>query len=149
MANYKNIIIIIDDSDFKREDIKNYIKDINPQAEIHEFKSYGGAMYGMRNNAKLYNILTEQPENCIIFLDMMFPAYDNGMIERDMGLQTLSELNRIDMKIDTFLISSDDIDEFDKITKDFTFVKGHIKVNLVYYMKDNFKAAITKPDIKA
>lgn len=149
MPNYKNRIIIIDDSEFKQKDIKGYIKDINPNAEIHSFANFRNAMYTMIHTP-LYNKISNQPQNCILFLDMMFPFNERQPIERDAGISVLNEMTRVNMNIDTIMISSDDdIMEKYNITEQYPFVKGHIVYNPTRYQKSDFETAITLPDKKA
>lgn len=147
MPNFKKHIIIIDDSTYKRNEIKDYIRDINPNATFHEYKSYAGAMLNIRK-PPVINLIHEQPENCIIFLDMMFPTYDNEAIKADAGLWTLMELERLAFHVDTVMISSDEISDLSDLQSEYDFVKGHIQFNASIYQKEAFKTAITLPDKK-
>lgn len=145
MSNLKSNIIIIDDSEFKRNDIKEYIKKINPDAKIIEFDNYTDAMRNITMTETYKNIQTN-PESYILFLDMMFPVHPHAAIKRDTGIYVLTELNRKNIAIKTVLISSDPREDLSDLQTKYPFLSGQIVHNpSVYHLKEYTQAMQIDP----
>lgn len=107
--------IIVDDSEYKVNSMKDSIKELFVNAEIISF-NYG--------NAALKHLINEETfeEPTYLILDMNFPSISDSRIKADNGLMFMHKLSRreIDKKIQTIIFSSDKVDlerftEFDNV----------------------------------
>ena len=88
-------ILIIDDEKWKREFMIESILEVNQEAEIKECEYRNDGLRVLKDN-----------DFDLLFLDMRFPNYQGGMIERDNGLFVLRELKRIENNIPVVICSS-------------------------------------------
>lgn len=88
-------ILIIDDDEFKRECIIDAILEVNKKAKIRECEYRNEGLKELKDNT--FDLL---------FLDMQFPNYQGGMIERTNGLSVLRELKRTENNIPVVICSS-------------------------------------------
>lgn len=113
--------IVVDDNDYKRKRICDYIKEVVGEVDITEYCCGREMLLHLRdlrrNDDK--DIICR---NTMLFLDWNFPFYKNERIESKQGELILSEIERLEFNIPTVIVSSDkiNIDEYD-------FVLGSIK----------------------
>lgn len=88
-------ILIIDDEKWKREYIVEAILEVNQEIEIKECEYRNDGLKELMNN-----------NFDLLFLDMQFPNYLGGMIERNNGLSVLRELKRMENHIPVVICSS-------------------------------------------
>lgn len=103
MNNIKEILII-DDCDSKRDNIKRYMRNIFPNAAIYEGKCVHDGLYTVHNNRMQ---IFKNPEEYLIILDMMMPFYKNERIETDGGAQIIREMQRLKLQCPVIIASSE------------------------------------------
>lgn len=129
-------IMILDDSKYKREDIKDYLKSDN--IEFLEFSCARDFLALLqeerRKTLKKESSLFDEPQ--LLFLDMCFPFYENDMPNPNEGEIILSEIKRRNLPIYIVFSSSDTISiEDDKVL-------GSITYNSSCFQKEEFEEYI-------
>ena len=129
--------IVVDDDNYKRERICDYIKSVvGEDANITEY-TCGREILLHFHNLRRNDDKDIICKNTMLFLDWNFPFYANERIERGEGEFVLSEIDRLGFNIPTVIVSSDkvEIDEYD-------FVIGSIEDNSSVYQKPNYEKLI-------
>lgn len=125
-----NKILIVDDSEYKTNDIKNYLKKMN--VEITNVTCGRDALLELINRQNHYDY---------VILDMQFPFFEHEVIERDMGIHVLSEIERKD--IDTKVIMCSSNENLEKDCEKYNRkIIGYIHYDSSIYLKDNFEDLI-------
>lgn len=127
--------IILDDSDYKRERIKDYIENIMPMSNIVEYECARDMLVHLRE-FRFSDDKDEICKNTMLFLDWNFPFYKGEVPEIAQGNVVLSELKRMKLSIPTVIVSSEEV-EYDK--ERYNFVLGSILDNSSVYQKDEYK----------
>lgn len=136
-------VFIVDDYDFKREEIKNYINDICPNSNILEFETRNSFLRFLHENSSKYN-------SALLILDWCFPIMDDMPPEVGMGQEVLEEIDRlkkfgrVNTDINIILCSSDEIDEYDSLKNEYDNLIGFVKYDSSVYLKNIFKDLIQK-----
>lgn len=102
-------IILVDDSDFKREDIKNDLLGIFPDTAIYEFCCVGDALLFMCIDNR--DAIKDKPDEWLVVTDMCMPFREGDEILKDGGEEILREMNRCRFKVPAVVASQDRIPE--------------------------------------
>ena len=127
--------IIVDDSEYKRTRIKDYIISIDADIEIIEFECYIDAarfIASTRENK-------EKAKEYMLFLDWMFPLRKDSSIEEN-GRMMLEEINRLRLPLKTIIVSSDKVN----IADEYPFLIGSIIDDVSVYQKKQYADFINK-----
>lgn len=129
--------IVVDDDNYKRDRICNYIKEVvGEHADITEYTCGREMLLHLRdlrrNDDK--DIICK---NTMLFLDWNFPFYKNERIEAGQGELILTEIERLEFNIPTVIVSSDKIDK-----SEYDFVVGSIQDNCAVWQTPNYKKVI-------
>lgn len=101
-------IVIIDDSDYKRDAVARYMQHIIPDAEIHQFDCVAPAMkYLAVDRCK---DIEQNGDSWLVITDMYMPIRRGGSIERTAGKRVLRELHRLEFACPVIAESSDPLD---------------------------------------
>lgn len=128
-------VLIIDDSDLKRDRIENYIREINSAFEINKF-SFGRELQWFLKN---YYKNQSELQDTILFLDWNFPYYQNDWLEQGAGKHILFIIKHYELPIQVVIVSSDDVD-IDK--EEYPFVLGTIKDNSSIYQQPLYEKVL-------
>lgn len=130
-------ILIIEDDNYKFNEVKNYIKKYNKDYEIFRAISTKSAFKCLFENKFDY-----------IFLDMNFPIYDNESIISENGVNFLNMVTKVDRynklinKSKIILCSSLDKSRLKKISEDFEEVYGYIQYDSSVYLQNSFNECL-------
>ncbi len=115
----KSTIFIVDDSVMKADDLKKHLTKYG-KFEIKVFRC-GGAFikYITENSISSEELIT----NTELFLDWIFPWYEDVYALQVNGLRVLKFLNNRNLPIPTTMISSESVEDKTSL---FTFVHEHI-----------------------
>lgn len=127
--------IIVDDSEYKRERIKDYIMSVDSDIEIVEFTCYIDAVRFIASTRED----KEKAKEYMLFLDWMFPLRKDSRIE-DNGRMMLEEINRLRLPLKTVIVSSDKVTVDDK----YPFLMGSIIDDVSVYQKKIYADFINK-----
>lgn len=131
-------VIIVDDLDFKRLDIKESLKNILGENTIFIECEYRGK--AIREIMALADEINSHQKEYLLVLDMCFPVLSDMMPERDMGLDFLYYLKRRKINIPVIMCSSDKIDE--ELLKDYDNVLGTVEYDSFVWLKPLFEEFI-------
>lgn len=123
-------ILVVEDTDWKFENISEALNDIGNFDVMHE---------KYRNEA-LEKIYENNPSLDCIILDMQFPYYKGGEIIRDCGIQILKRMNHRKCNIPVIICSSAGA----KIPDDITNVVGYILYGGSGNLANKFKHYLDK-----
>lgn len=104
-----NNILIIEDSEYKLEDIISALKRKIDNPNIVHFSNRNDALFYMRDNSNLIDL---------IILDWNFPLFKNALPEVGMGKSILQEMKRRNVHINTIICSSDPVTIEDELSED-------------------------------
>ena len=132
--------LVVDDYEYKRDRICDYIKSVvGENADIEQFSCTREIMFYCHNLRK--NDDKEiKCKDMMLFLDWNFPFYKNEHIESGAGGFVLSELQRCELPIKTVIVSSDIV----KLDEEYDFVLGSIKDDCSVYQKPDYEKFIPK-----
>lgn len=124
--------LIMDDSEYKRNRIFDYIKSVDNEAEILTFT--------YRNSLLIFlkEFRDECPEDFMLFLDWNFPIYEDSSPKQGEGAVILAHLERWELRIPTVIVSSDDVE----LNEEYSFVLGFIKDNSSVYQLPEYEKYI-------
>lgn len=103
-------IVIIDDSEYKRNDIHSYMRKLYPSAKIKELSAVNPALYYVCVN------LAESDadmKKVLVITDMVMPlmhGFPFDDLEREAGFNILCELDRKNLECPVIVESSEDVD---------------------------------------
>lgn len=130
-------IIIVDDADYKRNRIKEYVKSIVEDVTFIEFDCAREFLVWLKPYFFGNNELKEELlNNAMLFLDWNFPFYKNDRVEIGEGRSILFNLDRRDFPLKTVVVSSENVEESER---DYPFVLGFIKDDMIVYQKDEYE----------
>lgn len=127
--------IIVDDSEYKRERIKDYIMSVDSDIEIIEFTCYIDAARFIASTRED----KEKAKEYMLFLDWMFPLRKDSRIE-DNGRMMLEEINRLRLPLKTVIVSSDKV----TVDDEYPFLMGSIIDDVSVYQKKMYADFINK-----
>ena len=93
-------IVIVDDSDFKTEKIKEALNDIFNNTRIVRFKTYNEAIRFIYDNQDYIDF---------IVLDWVFPRFTGVMPSLNMGEEVLKQMYEYDISVNVIICSSCDV----------------------------------------
>lgn len=128
--------IVVDDDDYKRKRICDYIKEVVGEVDITEY-TCGREMLLHLRDLRRNDDSDIICRNTMLFLDWNFPFYKNERIEAEQGRLILSEIERLEFNIPTVIVSSDKIE-----TEEYDFVLGSIQDNCSVWQTPNYKKLI-------
>ena len=102
-------IYIIDDSEFKRENIREYLTELYPNAEFVELTFVNEGLLRICRTDKA-NIINNPSEHLVV-IDMVMPRFYCGMPEADAGYSVLAEMNRCKLSCPALIASSESVDD--------------------------------------
>lgn len=117
-------IIIIDDSEYKMENICEYMKAIYPDAEIWKACCTREGLVLIAR--ELRNEINENPEEFLIVTDMVMPFYKDEEWDRNAGYDILMECKRLRFKCPIIIASSEEVDD-ERMKKEYPFYIGSVK----------------------
>ena len=132
---YKNIVII-DDSDYKVEGIKGYLKKLYPDATFHSFGCVNASLRFIAWNN--YDEIQENPNEWLMVIDMVMPRMYDTFPEREAGYSVLAEMQRRRMTCNAIVVSSETID-LDKAKKAYKHFLGSVKYDCSVYNLEDYK----------
>ena len=100
--------LILDDSDYKRKHIKDYVKRIQNDAEFEEFcctRDFLDFLKTFYESGKKENL-----KNYLLFLDWNFPFYKGESINIAEGEHVLITLKLRHLSLATVIVSSEQVD---------------------------------------
>lgn len=123
--------LILDDCDYKRNRIKEYVSSINKDATFEEFECTRDFMVFIKEFIRNKNKMQEY----LLFLDWNFPFYAHEHIERAEGehILTTLEIRKFEMKV--VIVSSDKV-EYDG---EYPYVLGAIEDNSSVWQKPEYE----------
>lgn len=135
-------VIIVDDLDGKRRDIKECLTSIF--GENTTFIECECRSIAMREFKRLKDEINSHPEDYLLVLDMCFPVLTGSMPKSDMGLTFLTYLEIKEINIPTIMCSSDKID--DSLLSDYENINilGSIEYDSSVWLKPFFEELIQK-----
>ena len=122
---------ILDDSDYKRNRIKEYVSSIDETAEFEEFDCSRDFLCLIQENLKTKDILN----NAILFLDWNFPFYHNEGIESGEGEHILITLKLRNFEMKVIIVSSDEVES----ESDYPYSIGSIVDNCSVWQKPEYE----------
>lgn len=102
-------VVIFDDTDYKRENIIGYIRNLIPEADIFDFNTVNKGLLFL-NKQKRQDIINN-PGEWLIITDMYMPYLEGGEIHRDAGKSVLQELKRLNFECPAIAQSSEPLDK--------------------------------------
>lgn len=130
-------VLIVDDLDFKRKRIKDYVKNILTDVEFEEF-SCGRDMLNYLRPYYLNEKDKDNLKDILLFLDWNFPLYKNEMPNVGEGMTILFHIDRRKLPLKTIIVSSDDVE----LDEDYPFVLGTIKDDSSVYQQPIYEEYI-------
>ena len=125
-------IVILDDSEYKRRHIKQYMDMIVEDAKYKEFAAF---------HPTLKYLMDHKDELDILLLDWNFPLFQGEMPKVDLGKDFLRTMKRQKIFIPTIICSTDNV----ILTGDYEdIVVDQIKCDSSVYLKPHFEKAIQK-----
>ena len=132
-------IIIIDDSEFKRDSIRSYMEKIFPDADIAEFAALNPGLRAICMECR--DRIKERPDEYLIITDMVMPVYEREMPERNAGFSVLAELSRCGMSCPAIIVSSDEAD-MDRAVKYYGHTLGAVKHDISVWQLDEYRRVL-------
>lgn len=133
-------IIIVDDSEYKRRDIINYMCSIFGK-EV-DFLECGYRNIAIQEMMKMEDDIKNNPSEYLLILDMCFPNMEDSFPERDEGLHFLFYLKHRKINISTIVCSSEDT--FFNEVIEYPNVLGTVKYDSSVYQKSLFEELLTE-----
>ena len=127
--------LILDDSDYKRNRIKEYVSSIEEEAEFEEFSCARDFLSFLREY-----IGKSKMEDYLLFLDWNFPFYANEMISIAEGEHILVTLDLRHFEMKVIIVSSDEVE----YTGDYPYVLGSIVDNCSVWQKPEYEEILKK-----
>lgn len=125
-------IVILDDSEYKRRHIKQYMDMIVEDARYKEFAAF---------HPTLKYLMDHKDDLDLLMLDWNFPLFQGEMPKVDLGKDFLRTMKRQKIFIPTIICSTDDV----ILTGDYEdIVIDQIKCDSSVYLKPQFEKAIQK-----
>ena len=131
MMEFKKAIIL-DDLDFKRNRIKEYLNHIYNDIPIKELECSRDMMVEIRSNRDDISVF----EDTILFLDWNFPFYKGEMVNPNEGNHILFYISRYKLPLKVIIVSSDEV-IYDK--EEYPFVLGTIKDESCVWQLDEYE----------
>ena len=132
-------ILVIEDTDYKFEEIKGYLTSLE-ETDITRMKSRNGGLIELRDS---FRKIDKTPYDLLI-LDMVIPLYedDSRKLLNDGGKSILSEIERCGWPIPVCICSSDSYDsEKEKLCEEYGVLK-YIEYNSSVWLEPQFKEAL-------
>ena len=124
-------IVIVDDTDFKRESIKNYMQEIfSDEAEVYEFDYINSALRFVAYEHK--DAIKKNPNEWLIITDMVMPQLQDTRLLPNGGMIVLSELDRKDFKCPVIIASSMKL-SLDDCRDEYEYVLGTVEESPMIY----------------
>lgn len=128
-------IVIIDDSEFKRENILEYLTALLPDATVSEHEYANSGLLAVFNSK---DAIWEKPEEWLVVTDMIMPICEGNQLERDGGKHVLSELDRLELRCPAIVVSSD-ATSLDNMRNIYENTIGCVKNDPVVYQASLYK----------
>ena len=125
-------IVILDDSEYKRRHIKQYMDMVVDEAKYKEFAAF---------HPTLKYLMNHKDEVDLFMLDWNFPVFQGEMPKDQLGKDFLRTMKRQKIFIPTIICSSDNIilpGDYEDIVID------NVKFDSSVYLKPHFEKAIQK-----
>lgn len=134
-------IVIIDDNDYKRLGVREYLESIFPDANFIEcgFINEGLRCIALEN----YGEIKKNPSEWLVVSDMMMPRREDSMICQDGGFDVLAEMSRRHIKCPVIIVSSEKID-VDKAANLYDNFLGFVKYNMCVYNLSDYENLLTE-----
>ncbi len=128
--------LILDDMDYKRDRIKEYVSSIDKEATFEEFCCARDFLSFLREFIKDKNKMKDY----LLFLDWNFPFYAHEMVEVAEGERILATLEIRDFEMKVVIVSSDEVN----YNSDYPYVLGSIQDNSSVWQKPDYEEMINK-----
>ena len=133
-------IIIVDDSEFKRETIKEYMSGILPKATISEYTCTHDGFEAVR---KVKSEIISHPNEWLVISDMVMPYWKGGHLSKDGGVSMLTNMDLLDLTCPAIISSFEKVDD-DEMRAVYENYIGSVIEKPTVYCKPFYEALLAK-----
>lgn len=134
-------LVIIDDTDYKRENIKGYMSKLLKSIRVYEFSFINEALRFLC--IKNFEEIKNKPNEWLIVTDMVMPRYSDSRLIKDGGMEVLAELERRGFECPVIVASSGDLDT-EACKKEYKNVIGVVKESSSVYNLEKYRSILRK-----
>lgn len=132
-------VVIFDDTNYKRENIIGYIRNLIPEADIFDFDTVNKGLLFL-NKQKRQDII-DNPGEWLIVTDMYMPYLEGGEIHRGAGERVLQELRRLNFECPAIAQSSEPLDK-EKLQGLYKYLIGTVLEEYSTYNEYKYEALL-------
>lgn len=129
-------VLIVDDSSYKRDTIKDYIKKTEPDITVFTFEN--PSLFISHIREQIY-----EPGTVAVFLDMQMPVRSGEPVNMKAGLYVLHSMKRLHMHIPAAVVSSETIDDGDAKSM-YAYFTGSIVFDSMVYQQKEFTSMLQR-----